>query len=135
MVAAGGSRSRSGKGILVHIFRKGTSNIKLWVENEAELEALELEVQLIDDLRLFWRSDVSLRMWRISDNADLRDGDVFIVIAERLVERRSLVIFGAGHVGYSVARIGVIIGLDVVLVDDREDFLDKARISNPGVRT
>lgn len=42
---------------------------------------------------------------------------------ERASGKRLLVIFGAGHVGRSVALLGAVLGMNVVLVDDRKDFL------------
>ncbi|MFL6214264.1 MAG: XdhC family protein [Blastocatellia bacterium] len=44
-------------------------------------------------------------------------------------------VFGAGHVGYSVAIMGAMIGLKVVLLDDREDFLRRAGLADSTIET
>jgi xanthine dehydrogenase accessory factor len=125
------------KGILVRILKRGTANIKLWIGSEDDLENLNLEAHVLEDIKEFWHSKAELqtRTWRNADDPTAKNEDALVVIAERLVERRSLLIFGAGHVGYSIARLGVIIGLDVILTDDRRDFLEKAKSSDPGIQT
>jgi len=46
-----------------------------------------------------------------------------------------LVIAGAGHVGQALARQGVRLGFEVLLVDDRPDLLEHVAAAVPGVRT
>jgi len=62
------------------------------------------------------------------------DQDVKVVV-ERLSERRRLYVFGAGHVGRSVALMGEMLGLDVFLLDDRREFLEAEDIVNSRVKT
>lgn len=50
--------------------------------------------------------------------------DIFI---EPILPSVTLYIFGAGHVGEALAKIAKIIGLRVVVVDDREEFANKER--------
>jgi xanthine/CO dehydrogenase XdhC/CoxF family maturation factor len=55
------------------------------------------------------------------------------VIVERVDNRRSLFVFGAGHVGRSVALMGVMLGLRVVLIDDRREFLEWGELLGNGI--
>jgi xanthine dehydrogenase accessory factor len=50
--------------------------------------------------------------------------DVFI---EPILPPASLFVFGAGHVGYHVARMGSQVGFRVHVVDDREKFVNRER--------
>jgi xanthine/CO dehydrogenase XdhC/CoxF family maturation factor len=44
-----------------------------------------------------------------------------------------LLIFGAGHVGQAVALIGALLGYDITVVDDREEFASRKRLPSPGI--
>ena len=57
----------------------------------------------------------------------------YTLVFERVTSGRSLVVFGAGHVGRSVALLGLMLGMDVFLVDDREDFLQEDLIPLEGI--
>lgn len=50
--------------------------------------------------------------------------EVFIEIPET---REYLLIFGGGHIGYHLARIGKELGFSIIVIDDREEFLVKDR--------
>jgi xanthine dehydrogenase accessory factor len=50
--------------------------------------------------------------------------DVFI---EPIAAGTQLFVFGAGHVGYQVARLGALVGFRVHVVDDRERFANPGR--------
>ena len=45
-----------------------------------------------------------------------------------------LVIFGAGHVGQAVALMGAMLGYEVTVVDDREEFASRKRLPNTGIK-
>lgn len=62
-------------------------------------------------------------------------GDEAEVLPEVLEPRVRLLIMGAGHVGKSLGILGSIVGFDVVIVDDRPEFLIGARLDNYGIRT
>ncbi len=49
------------------------------------------------------------------------------VFIEPILPRLTLYIFGAGHVGQPLAKIGKIAGFRIVVIDDREEFANKAR--------
>ena len=55
------------------------------------------------------------------------DGQVIQVALEVVRPRLRLAVFGAGHVGQAVALIGSMLGYDVLVVDDREEFASRKR--------
>lgn len=55
------------------------------------------------------------------------------VVIEELRPKLRLVVFGAGHVGQAVSLIGVISGLDVVVIDDRPEFASRQRLPDPRI--
>jgi xanthine dehydrogenase accessory factor len=60
-------------------------------------------------------------------------GEEHRIIAEVLRPSLQLYIFGAGHVGQSVATIGVLLGYRVFVIDDRKDFLVRERFPDSSV--
>lgn len=55
------------------------------------------------------------------------------VYFERLVSEEEIVIFGAGHVGKALARLAPLVGFQVTVWDEREEFANKENI--PWART
>lgn len=53
---------------------------------------------------------------------------------EIIKPKLELLIFGAGHVGQAVALIGALMGYDVTVVDDREEFASRRRLPDPRIR-
>lgn len=49
------------------------------------------------------------------------------VFGEKLNTKPSLVICGGGHVAYYVYKVGIMVGFDVIVIDDREEFANKER--------
>jgi xanthine dehydrogenase accessory factor len=45
-----------------------------------------------------------------------------------------LVVFGAGHVGQAVALMGAMLGYEVTVVDDREEFASRKRLPSSAIR-
>ena len=56
------------------------------------------------------------------------------VLVECLRREKTLLICGGGHVSVPVAQLGVMLGYDVKVVDDREEFANPVRFA-PGVET
>jgi xanthine/CO dehydrogenase XdhC/CoxF family maturation factor len=44
-----------------------------------------------------------------------------------------LMVFGAGHVGQAVALIGAMLGYDITVIDDREEFASRKRLPSPRI--
>jgi xanthine dehydrogenase accessory factor len=57
------------------------------------------------------------------------------IVVEIIRPKISLVVFGAGHVGQAVAIMGALLGYDVLVVDDRREFLARARLPDARIRT
>lgn len=55
------------------------------------------------------------------------------VLFERIEPEPRLVICGAGHVGASLARLAHLVGYRTTLIDDRADFLSRARFPEEGI--
>lgn len=49
------------------------------------------------------------------------------VFIEPILPPPTLYIFGAGHVGQSLAKVGKVAGFRIVIIDDREEFANKER--------
>ena len=45
-----------------------------------------------------------------------------------------LIVFGAGHVGQAVALMGAMLGYEVTVVDDREEFASRKRLPSNAIR-
>jgi xanthine dehydrogenase accessory factor len=52
-----------------------------------------------------------------------RQGKIKLVL-ERIVAGMTVVVFGAGHVGKAVAELALLMGWNVIVIDDRREFLD-----------
>lgn len=65
----------------------------------------------------------------VADLVDALDeqGSPVTLAIEIIKPKLELLIFGAGHVGQAVALIGALIGYDVTIVDDREEFASRKR--------
>lgn len=73
---------------------------------------------------------------RITDLIDCSDeqGSPVRLAIEVIKPKLELIVIGAGHVGQAVGLIAAIMGYDVVVVDDREEFASRARFPNPRIR-
>jgi len=60
-------------------------------------------------------------------------GSPLRIAIEIVRPKLQLVIFGAGHVGQSVALMGALIGYDVIVIDDREEFASRRRLPDPRI--
>ena len=54
-------------------------------------------------------------------------GGVMDVFVEPILSPPTLYIFGAGHVSFSIAKIGKMVGFRVVVIDDRAEFANPER--------
>ena len=64
-----------------------------------------------------------LPAWRPNARPSSHEGSVYLPIEERC----RLVIVGAGHVGQAVAGLVSVLGFDVVIVDDRPEYVTDDR--------
>lgn len=61
----------------------------------------------------------------IAKRREIFDNGVFI---EPILPSEKLVIFGGGHIGKQLARLGVDLGFEVTVVDDRPEFVAEERL-------
>jgi len=94
------------------------------VEYEATMGALEL-----------LKTGESCRTWQknLTEKDGMACGGALSVYMEVLGREDEIVIFGAGHVGKAVARIGAFAGFGVTVWDEREEFANQENI--PWART
>jgi xanthine dehydrogenase accessory factor len=64
----------------------------------------------------------------------VQDDNRLEVLAEPLVPPPLLVIAGGGHIGQALAAQAALLGFDIVVIDDRREFLDAA-LYPPGIVT
>ncbi|MBI4499093.1 MAG: XdhC family protein [Chloroflexi bacterium] len=55
------------------------------------------------------------------------EAEALLEVFIEVVQAPQLVVVGAGHIGYFVARLGKMVGFQVTVVDDREDFATAER--------
>lgn len=72
---------------------------------------------------------------RVTDLIDSIDeqGTAVRLAIEVVKPKLELIVFGAGHVGQAVGLIAAIMGYDVTVVDDREEFASRARFPDPRI--
>jgi len=72
---------------------------------------------------------------RVTDLIDSMDeqGSPVRLAIEIVKPKLELIVFGAGHVGQAVGLIGAIMGYDVMVVDDREEFASRPRFPDPRI--
>src|SRR5712692_7048237 len=61
------------------------------------------------------------------------EGSRVRLAVEILRPKLELIVFGAGHVGQAVALIGAMLGYDITVVDDREEFASRKRLPSPRI--
>ena len=71
----------------------------------------------------------------VADLVEGRDekGSPVTLAVEIIKPKFELLIFGGGHVGHAVALMGALIGYDVTVVDDREEFASRRRLPDPRI--
>lgn len=85
--------------------------------------------------RAFLDSRAEAAVFRVKEFAvdKLEDRGEARVMFERIEPEPRLVICGAGHVGASLAHLARFIGYRTTLIDDRADFLTRARFPDEGI--
>src|ERR1051325_4531987 len=64
---------------------------------------------------------------------DSSEGRSKVVILEWIKPKISLIVFGAGHIGHCVATLGLGLGYQVTVIDDRADFVSRSRFPDERV--
>jgi len=101
----------------------------LWIRRLSDINSIDLSNELAERLRDFWYSTGDILFLESKQREDESvPPEVIRVVAERISGRRCLFVFGAGHVGRSIALMGIMLGLEVTLIDDRQEFLETERL-------
>jgi xanthine dehydrogenase accessory factor len=109
---------------------KDASPLTLGIGEVSDLDSLRLAGNLRESLETFWQGRDQILYLELPERKGYS-----AIIAERVVERQHLFVFGAGHVGRSIALLGLMVGLEVTLIDDREEFLLKDGLVDYGMHT
>jgi xanthine dehydrogenase accessory factor len=128
---------RSGAGepisVITRIAAAGQTH-KVAVTETGDYRSSDLSVELPAEIIAAARKAIGGRkLASIIESHSEADEKVTYVI-DVIRPKASLVIFGAGHVGQAVALIAALIGYDVTVVDDREEFLSRARLPDKQIR-
>ncbi|HKA18412.1 MAG TPA: XdhC family protein [Blastocatellia bacterium] len=118
---------------VVRLIISGANENKLMVVQDGELVPGPGNPEIVKQIlaaveRLEARGGVA----ELVEAADEQGSPLRIAI-EIVRPKLQLVIFGAGHVGQSVALMGALIGYDVIVIDDREEFASRRRLPDPRI--
>ena len=121
--------------VVFHLFSGDKRIANAVFSEEGMLQSDTLSPDLFVALQSYVNSRIgefnSLRVFEFS----LEYGEATIrVIGELLEAPPRLIVFGAGHVGQSVAMIGALAGYKVIVMDDRAEFLTRERFPNRAIK-
>ena len=89
-----------------------------------ELKIIEKAIEVIE------KSSSGKFVFDLDDDLDMQCGGYVEVFIESLNQKNDLIIFGAGHVGKSVARFASQLGFDITFVDKRKNIISDVDIQN-----
>jgi xanthine dehydrogenase accessory factor len=118
--------------VVVTVSRGANAGAKLLVD-EAGRTFGSLGNEELDGLALpqavqFFHAREDTRLVPVKDFAtDCPSAAEIFLLFERLQPSPRLVVCGAGHVGASLAKLGVLLGYHTTLIDDRAEFLARDR--------
>jgi len=99
-------------------------------ETIGSLGNTELDRQVLRRAEEFLKSRDETRMISLSEFApDSLNASDILLLFERLQPALRLVVCGAGHVGAALAKLGVFVGYQTTLIDDRAEFVRPDRFS------
>jgi len=118
---------------VVRLLSSGADENKLMVVQDGELVPgpgnQRLEKQILGAVERLASKGGVADLIEASDE----QGSPLRIAIEIVRPKLQLVIFGAGHVGQAVALMGALIGYDVIVVDDREEFASRKRLPDPRI--
>lgn len=91
----------------------------------------ELEKTVIKDALLQLKSgNPKVIHYDLLHQLNMCCGGVVDVFLEPVMRQNRLYIFGAGHVGHSLAKLASEINFEIFVIDDRKEYLDKIEVAN-----
>ena len=125
----------TGEPFLILTFLDSSGQVSRKLFTASEITGIEAELKQLD-----FPIDKQLILQRILHGREnsailpyLQGEERRTLIIEVIKPRPSILIFGAGHVGRAVAQIGITIGYDVTIVDDRIEYLSSETLSLTGL--
>jgi xanthine dehydrogenase accessory factor len=127
-------REKGGQITLLHVFSGSKEVGKLSIQGDSLVSMGALDHGLSKLLQDEMRRRVGTLSSKRADEFSLGYvGSGLHIVVEVIESAPWLFVFGAGHVGQSVAMIGSLAGYRVVVVDDRIEFLTRARFPNDNI--
>ena len=125
-------------GVVVTVARGPNAGAKLLVDEAANLTGTlggaELDSRVAAQALQFLQTRDETRLVSLKDFAtDFSSAGEIFFLFERLQPAPRLVVCGAGHVGASLAKLGVLLGYQTTLIDDRADFLAPERFAGEAI--
>ena len=123
---------RGDAAVVITVARGENTGAKLLIDETGDalgsLGSAELNSLVVSEVSKFFQSRDETKLVCVRDFATNfpSAGEIFLLF-ERLQPPPRLVVCGAGHVGASLARLGVLLGFQTTLIDDRADFLQRDR--------
>ncbi len=108
--------------------RQGTTKRAVFLDGVYAGKVL-MEAQKETDIWIPYQEKIS--GLKRTDILETSEGRIFVEIYQK---NPHLVILGGGHVSCPVARIGKMLGFQVTVMDDREEFLTKERFPDADMR-
>ena len=121
--------------IVVTMMRGANVGSKLLVDERGQVSGSlghgELDLLMAEQAMKFLAGREETRLVCVKDfAADFPAASETFLLFERLQQPPRLVVCGAGHVGASLARLGVFLGYHTTLIDDRSEFLQRERFGD-----
>lgn len=86
----------------------------------------DLEKKVIENaLSVIKKREAKIFKHDLLNQHDMCCGGKVEIFIEPILKKNKLYIFGAGHTGQALAKIAVNFGFEVVLIDDRKEYIDK----------
>jgi len=126
---------RGDAAVVITVARGGYGGAKMLVDEAGNvtgsLGAAELDSVVVPQVAKFLQSRDETRLVCVKDFASgfPSAAEIFLLF-ERLQPPPRLVVCGAGHVGASLAKLGVFLGYQTTLIDDRAEFLQRDRFEH-----
>ena len=124
---------------LVEVPSPQRAGAKLLIDSSGERAAgvttdAALDESIARRAAVFLDSRAEAQTFKVEEFApELREWRGARVLFERVEGEPRVVVCGAGHVGASLARLAEVVGYRVTLIDDRADFVARARFPGAGV--
>lgn len=130
---------KGGYGVLCTVIEEQGSTPRsrgasMWVRRDGSISGTVggglLEYEMIQSALELLESGESSMIWRkeLTEAEGMACGGSTTVYMEALGREEELLIFGAGHVGAAVAKLGAFAGFRVTVWDEREEFANQENI-------